>query len=244
MKIFSLASLAGLLLCGSGCLSVNSVASPKIAEQLERSIPPPTFIYPFDQQDPYDFVGSFQRENNSLIGGGSLISPNVILTAGHVVDGDDVHHFSIGGVDHEIANIIIHDGYQSVYNTLNYDIAIVILCEPSAVLPVEIYTGNIYQGTPLTTVGFGMGLKRYSNYDTFWYYGRLVTKPWNIIMLPLKDTIWFGDSGGAVICRGQLIGILSSFSIYDEHIYENSATYVPYFNKWIEEVSNGQMDDG
>ncbi len=245
MKIFPQALIAGTLLCFSGCLAPPSpVASSTIEDKTESATTLPSFSYIFEQHDPYGFVGSFHRENNSLVGSGSLISPYMVLTAAHVVDGDDIEYFNIGDTQHQIDDIIIHDEYQSLYNTIKYDIAIVVLCEPSDAMPVEIYESYMVQGMPLTTVGFGTGYKRFSTRDTFWYYGRLLTEPWEFIMLPLKGTIWFGDSGGAVLCNGKLIGVMSSFSMYDDRIYENASTYVAYFNKWIEEVCNEQMVDG
>ena len=245
MKTFPLVLLAGISLCFSGCLALPSpVSSSTIVDKTESATTLPSFSYISEQHDPYGFVGSFRRENNSLIGSGSLISPYMVLTAAHVVDGDDIEYFNIGGTQHQITDIIIHDEYKSLYNAIKYDIAIVILCEPSDVMPVDIYKSRTMQGMPLTTVGFGTGYKRFSTRDTFWYYGRLLNEPWEFIMLPLKDTIWFGDSGGAVLCNGKIIGVMSSFSMYDDSIYENASTYVPYFNKWIEEVSNEQLVNG
>ena len=57
----------------------------------------------------------------------------------------------------------------------------------------------------------------------------------DIKFLPLKDTIWFGDSGGALIYKDEegtiiLVGIITHFSTVGEHIYECAARRIDNFN--------------
>ena len=92
----------------------------------------------------------------------------------------------------------------------------------------------------LTTIGYGTGKKRYSNFGVFWYYGRLIGKPEFMVMLPLEASIWFGDSGGAVVTlSNKLIGIMSYMEMtYDGEIYENGCVSIEYYKDWIEEITN------
>ena len=98
----------------------------------------------------------------------------------------------------------------------------------------------IYKTMKLVTIGYGKGRKRYSNFGVFWYYGRLIKKPEFMIMLPLESTIWFGDSGGAVVTLdNKLIGIMSyMLKTRNGIIYENGCASIEYYKDWIEEVQN------
>ena len=105
----TLLALAGALLCLGGCLSSNRMDVSPV--ETPKKIPLSDFTYILGE-DPYPFVGSFRRADDSLIGGGSLIQPTVVLTAGHVVDGDDVDYYYIGGVQHQIDEIVLHEKYK------------------------------------------------------------------------------------------------------------------------------------
>ena len=240
MRRLTLLALAGALICLGGCLSITKMDVSPV--ETPREIPLSDFTYILSE-DPFPFIGSFRRMNDSLIGGGSLIQPTIVLTAGHVVDETDVDYFSIGGKKHQIDRVILHEDYKPYgYDLILYDIALVFLCEPSEVMPVELADKDdyIFKGMSLTTVGFGRGFKRYSNPGVFWYYGRLMAEPWKVQMLPTESSIWFGDSGGAVLSQGKLIAVMSSFSMRKGIIYENSSTSVAYFKSWIEEVTDEQ----
>ena len=53
-------------------------------------------------------------------------------------------------------------------------------------------------------------------------------------MLPLDGTVWFGDSGGAIVnAKGELVGVVSSLGIYHGNLYENSAVRLDLIHKWI-----------
>jgi hypothetical protein len=98
------------------------------------------------------------------------------------------------------------------------------------------YEYHRYQ--PLTVIGYGGGFKRRSNPDLFHYFGTIVEEPAVFKFLPLDGTVWFGDSGGAVLDEsGTVIGVVSSLGIFNGHLYENSATRLESFTKWIQEAS-------
>jgi hypothetical protein len=89
---------------------------------------------------------------------------------------------------------------------------------------------------PLTVIGFGGGIKRRSNPNTFHYFGTVVEDPTYFKFIPFDGTVWFGDSGGAVLNSNRiLVGIISSFTIFNGHLYENSATRLDLVSDWIAE---------
>ena len=200
-------------------------------------------------EDIFPSVGAFLREDKSLIGSGVLIAPDIVLTAGHVVDSGEAKYFElISSKASKISDIVLHPQYKIDGFILN-DIALVFLEDDIDIKPIKLIgTGDVcYKGKPLTTVGYGRGVKKYSNPNIFWYYGRLVAEPQQMKILPLKATVWFGDSGGAVIGlfgnEWKLVGVISSFSYREGIVYENSAASVRFYKKWIEEVINERRLD-
>ena len=245
-------ALLSSVLCLSGCLatqivpSTTSETTPKQNSKTQWDYF--TEVYEIEH-DPYPFVGSL-HDDNRLIGSGVLIKPNVILSAGHVAEHNPTVFRTTDGVEHCIKEIVFHPEYQpypSWPKFIEHDMAIIFLEGSATVAPIENYTpGNILQHTPLTTIGYSKGIKKYSNPNTFWYYGRLVEEPEEVIFLPLKATVWFGDSGGAVIAhtggKSVLIGIISSFAMSGDKIYECAAASTHYYNNWIEEVLNERLE--
>ena len=210
--------------------------------KIERVLPPSKFTYldefPFD---PYPFVGSINyADDGRLIGSGVLISPNLVLTAAHVTEGkENLMYVEYDGDEHCISEIIYYPDY--IPQLLQHDIAIIVLETESDEQPVTLVHPEedaIWKKMKLTTVGYGTGRKRFSNYGIFWYYGRLMQYPEFMIMLPLEGTIWFGDSGGAVFTlENKLIGIMSYFqTTHDGKIYENGCASIEYYRDWIEEI--------
>ena len=235
MKIFLL-----FILLVTGC--VNTVCISEIKTQTSRG---DSFTY-IDETgiDPYPAVVTILYEGK-LIGTGVLIAPDVVLTAGHVVDGDGEYSIICGGEEHCISNILFHPRYKPhvhfLPNYIEVDLALVTLETPSEIEPIKISKNHkTYRGERLEVIGHGTGRKRYSSDGSFWYFGRLIDYPWRITTLPSEDTIWFGDSGGALIDDNDdiLIGIVSSFAIRNGKIVENTFTDIGYSWDWIEENIN------
>jgi hypothetical protein len=97
--------------------------------------------------------------------------------------------------------------------------------------------GKEYQyerGGALSVIGYGGGIRRHSNPGVFFYFGTIIEDPTVFKFLPIHGTVWFGDSGGAVVdADGNLIGIVASFAIVNGQLYENSATRLDLFRDWI-----------
>jgi len=197
--------------------------------------------------DPYPSVGAIMDEQGQIIGSGILIEPNVVLTAGHVVN-SFAFSFFIGDEDILIDHILLHPNYD-LSKKNSSDIALVFLECDANCPPANLQEPNndLYKGSILIAVGYGGGEKRYSLPNTFWYYGTLIDQPSQIKWLPIRATIWFGDSGGAVFSyfgvEKKLVGVISSLSFCDDVPYENSATSVKSFYDWIKEVINGKVGE-
>ena len=237
----SLIYFLATILCVQSCNSIPVVLS----EHLPKPEPEPQFNFTYIIKDicpdPYPSIGSINHKTNySLIGTGVLIAPNLVLTAAHVTEnkGKVVWMETDGDIIY-ISDIVYYPEHTTYYQ---HDISILVLEENSDETPIELINPEkdiICKRMPITTVGHGHGIKRYSNPDIFWYYGRLISKPQFMIILPLKASIWFGDSGGAVLTDdNKLIGIMSYFAISDGVIFENGCTSIEYYKQWIEEIKN------
>ena len=226
------------ILCLSGCIATQT-APP--------TTPPPSHIYMEDLRvDIFPAVGSINFESDGrLIGSGVLISPNIVLTAAHVTENkDDIIYVEHDGDEYCIEEVIYYPTHAP--GLLIHDIAIIVLETNSDEVPIELIDPEkdaIFKRMDLTTVGFGTGRKRFSNYGMFWYYGRLIQRPEFMIMLPINASIWFGDSGGAVLTQqGKLIGIMSYFETTGRgKIYENGCASIEYYKDWIEEVKGERL---
>jgi len=248
MALRTISYLLATLLCLSGCIATHTTTVPQQKITKPTPKPPGHFTYLLRDlwPDPYKFVGSINfSEDDKLIGTGVLIESNLVLTAAHVPEGkEDLVWVESDGDRICIEEIIYYPNHVE-NNYSKHDIAIIVLEQDSDEIPVELVNPNsdfIYKRMPLTTVGHGHGIKRYSNPRTFWYYGRLISTPQFMIMLPLKASIWFGDSGGAVLTpENKLIGIMAYFSVTDGKIFENGCASIEYYKNWIEEIKNERL---
>jgi S1-C subfamily serine protease len=221
----------------------KSAPPPKCGEtEPTREAPvDPVFMRGFSRLDAHtdSAVGYLERENGEMIGSAVLISSIEIITAGHCAEGGDAAWFVTDGECYRIKKMVTHPCYK-IADTILIDLAVGVLETPCAAPPLPLVKqGYEYRRQqPLTAIGFGGGIKRRSLPDLFVYFGTLVEEPTVFKFLPLDGTVWFGDSGGAVLdTDGTLIGIVVSFGICHGHLYENSATRLDIFRKWIEEAA-------
>jgi S1-C subfamily serine protease len=192
-----------------------------------------------DEQTQELAVGELITDTGCGIGSAVLISPQIIITAGHCVDGDPVQFFKAGCELYRIKEYRLHPKYK-IGKTVFMDVAIAVLETPCPSTPIRLLNeNNVYsRGEPLTIIGFGGGYKRKSNPFVFWYYGTLIETPSVLKMLPIQGTIYFGDSGGAVIDSvGRLVGIVSSLAINHAGVYENSAVRLDLILDWIKNTA-------
>lgn len=182
-------------------------------------------------------VGELVTRDGCEIGSAVLIAPRVVLTAGHCLDQGNVTHFKAGCEYYRIADYRLHPKFK-VGETIFMDIAVVVLETPCPATPIPLLNPdtNVYsRGEPLTVIGFGGDYKRRSNWGEFAYYGTLIEDPTCFKMYRHETTVFFGDSGGAVIdANGILVGVVCSLAICDSRVFENSATRLDLVADWIQ----------
>lgn len=189
-------------------------------------------------KNTYGCVGHVHNELGEFIGSGVLIAPSVVLTAGHVIDGDTLRYFITGDKAYVIEKTVIHPGYKDVTG-INHDIGVLILAEPCTETPAQILIdrSELNPREALTTVGFSKQIKKISKPGTFWYYGTTQEDPNYMRFLPIEGHIWFGDSGGAVFeDGGKLAGIISAMVIINGTIVDHTAARVDLYADWIRSV--------
>jgi S1-C subfamily serine protease len=185
-------------------------------------------------------VGRLVTDKGEEIGSAVLIAPSVILTAGHCMQDGDIAEFVTGCERYKIAAYKLHPLFK-VQQHIFMDLAVAVLDRPCCVEPVRFLnteTNRYEQGEPLTVIGFGGGYKRHSHPEVFTYYGTLIEDPTAFKFLPLEGTVYFGDSGGAVLDgKGVLVGIVSALGYSNGHIYENSATRLDLASDWVKNTT-------
>jgi hypothetical protein len=106
----------------------------------------------------YGSVGRIDETTKSAayIGSGTLIAPNWVLTAGHMVSDATALKFTVGGSTYTASSWV----YNPLWNgnvTLGYDIGLVKLDTAiTGITPATLYTGTSELGKVGTMVGYGM----------------------------------------------------------------------------------------
>jgi len=216
-----------------GCST--SKLQDSVSKQSTPEIEYSTFI-PLEEES-FPFVGALYSPEG-LIGSAVLIAPRVALTAGHCLTGDPLIKTSFGGVDYEIEKVVpYHEDHEKG------DIGLIFYKEAvTNATPVKLLKsiGSLEKYSRVTSIGYGGGKKRMSAPGTFRYYGVLYDELDEIKMIPFHDTIWYGDSGGAllhfsiegIVC----VGILTNFTTLNGLICENGVVRVDYYRDWIQKT--------
>lgn len=105
----------------------------------------------------YASVGQFigTTSGSSFAASGTLIAPNWILTAAHVVDGATSLTFNIGGNSYSASQWAYHSKWTGDL-AAGYDIALVKLSATPGIAPATRYAGSNELGAVGTSVGYGM----------------------------------------------------------------------------------------
>ncbi|MBI3836935.1 MAG: trypsin-like serine protease [Planctomycetia bacterium] len=123
-------------------------------------------------QPQYANVGRIdsQTTTGDLIGSGTLIAPQFVLTAGHLVDHLASLQFSLDGANYTATHWIANPNWNGDL-TAGYDLAVVELnVAASGVVPAVRYDGSSELNSVGTFVGFGRtgtGLSGATNFDGF-----------------------------------------------------------------------------
>tara|TARA_R100000008_G_C3534499_1_gene141190 strand:- start:51 stop:779 length:729 start_codon:yes stop_codon:yes gene_type:complete len=186
----------------------------------------------FIEHTSFPSVGSLYNVNNTFVGSCVLVSPSSALTAGHCIEFGKLKYARFGDETLLIDVQCLHKNYDT-----GDDLGLLLFSTPSKNKPMPIMNDvNIIPKTyPIYTIAHGGGRKKISKDGVYHFYGILKSNPNEITFLPLKTSVWFGDSGGALVCRIEdgnyaLIGIITHFSTMGEQIYECAARRADNFN--------------
>ena len=208
-------------------------------EKLAGSVTPTT-VFSQQTSDHFEFIehgtfpasGSLYNMNDTFVGSCVLVTKSTALTAGHCIQLGNLKYARFGEETLVIDVQCIHKNYDG-----GDDLGLLIFETESTHDPMPIVESvdTIPKMYPITTIAHGEGKKKVSRSGVFRYYGILKNKPNEIVFLPLKTSVWFGDSGGALVYQDKtygfiLIGIITHFSTVGEDIYECAARRVDNFN--------------
>ncbi|HEX8912815.1 MAG TPA: trypsin-like serine protease, partial [Humisphaera sp.] len=138
--------------------SVMTAAAPAVAGTIRADRDPG--LYTTLAADPaYQSVGMLEvdvfEEGLPAIGSATLIAPNWVLTAAHVVEGGHGVRFNINGTAYSASRWAANQKYDGQL-IKGYDIALVELSQPvTGVVPAQLYRGKREFGLNGTFVGYG-----------------------------------------------------------------------------------------
>jgi hypothetical protein len=248
-----------IVLIVSGCITPKVVDPPKTVENTnphikcslsdyEKSLLQGAFFFADDPNiDSCPYVGAFVIDHGvpqlQLIGSGVLIAPTVVLTAGHIMDdsmGSVPTSFFIDKRVIPINHSITHPQYKikiADKEMLLVDLCVVFLEEPCFIRTPELANAPILERfSPVTVCGFSYDIKKISKPDIFYYQGTYYDEIQNLKLITDFASVLPGDSGGAVLCDGKLVGIISFFVPLNGIIVENSAVRVDMYRDWVYHV--------
>ena len=196
--------------------------------------------YNLQTEDHFNFIehgtipaaGSLYNINDTFVGSCVLVTPSVALTAGHCITMGKLKYARFGNEEIMIDLQCLHKNHD-----LGDDLGLLILKTESTHQPMSMVddVSSIPKMYPIHTVAHGSGKKKMSKDKVYHYYGILNNRLNEIIFLPIQTSVWFGDSGGALVYKNKegtlvLIGIITHFSTVDGDVYECAARRTDNFD--------------
>jgi len=253
--------LSASLLLIAGCKAPQATSLPPQTQDnivvVEETVPRflDTWFTPTtEEHDPYPSICSLHKENGFLVGSGILIRPDVVLTAGHCIEDDDIFSIVIGEEEIMVKDMVLHPSYSSTFGRIQNDIGLIFLETDSDYEPATIGCVEwMVRYQDITTVGYSFDYKKYSKPDVFRYFGTVVEEPNYMKFIPRQTSVWPGDSGGGVFAKfnddSYVVGIISNYIVIETFngrivVSECSATIIVKYLDWIEmEILNNNDKD-
>jgi len=248
--VYALASI----LCLSSCTATTFTSTPKTQpnESIVDSDSPTLpdlmdewFVRTTIEEDPYPSICSLHLEDGSLLGSGILIRPNVVLTAGHCIDDDNIFSVVLGEEEILVKGMVLHPSYSHTFGRVSNDVGLIFLECDSSHEPAKMGCVEwMERYKDITTVGHSLRYKKYSKPGVFRYFGVVTDEPNYMKFLPRPASILPGDSGGGVFATFQgkeyVVGIISNYvmvTIFKGEVVvsECSATIIAKYLDWIKE---------
>jgi len=153
-----------------------------------------------------------------------LIDEDTAITAAHCVGQLDEEVW-FAGVKYQVDHIDI---------LAEADIALYTLCENPPIEPLYISLQAASFGDPVVIVGNGGFIRKQSNPGALYVTGCYVDKPMFIMLYTGHATCWPGDSGGALLRDGKLIGIMNFLRTINNEVVDNGCSSILYSLAWME----------
>ena len=186
-------------------------------------------------------------QNQNLVGSGSLIRPGVVLTAAHVaehVEGGYIRFDSLSPVV-AIKQVWLHPIWELAKGDKKQgDLALLRLSRnvtDRTPLSMAASDLEIARYTWVFSVGCSLDYKKQSRPGVMFYYGTFTTSKSDLTLKSNTTTIWFGDSGGAIVTlnpEGQfvLVGVLSSFTNYQGIVQDFTAADLRHYSGGLDSI--------
>ena len=153
-----------------------------------------------------------------------LIDEDTAVTAAHCV-GQPGEEVWFDGIIYQVKCIDILE---------ETDMALYTLCEKPPIEPLHISLEKASFGDPVIIVGNGDGIRKQSNPGAMYVTGSYVAQPMFIMLYTGHATCWPGDSGGALLRDGKLIGIINYLRTINGQVVDNGCSSILYSLAWME----------
>lgn len=153
-----------------------------------------------------------------------LIDEDTAITAAHCVGqlGEEVW---FNGVHYQVDHIDLLP---------EADIALYTLCDKPPIEPLHISLEKASFGDPVIIVGNGGFIRKQSNPGALYVTGCYTDRPMFIMLYTGHASCWPGDSGGALLRNGKLIGIMNFLRTINNEVVDNGCSSILYSLAWME----------